>query len=1148
MNFKHVVSAAVALSGLCAGANAQINITGLPVENVNGDIAVDTTFTNDRVWNLNGLQVYVTSGAVLTIEPGTVIASVDGGSIAVARGAQIIAEGTKANPIIFTSDDDVATWTDGTPKSGTWRASAQEWGNLTIMGQAYISENGVGTNVSFPDAGNYGEMEGLVAAFPGDTRVLYGGGDDDDDSGSLKYVSFRYGGKVVALTNELNGLSLGGVGRGTDVDFVEIMNNVDDGIEVWGGTVNFRHFSIWNIGDDSFDVDQGWRGKAQFGLVVQGYSLDAKQGSGVGDNGFEIDGAEDSDWQPVTTASIRNVTAIGQPGSGDGLTAWRDGARVQYRQSIFMDSGDEVLRNDGDDGDGASGYGHNGTLTWAQTFGTAYNAAPATPNDPPAGIAGGFYAAQVDGNLSELTDSVLYNNNNLSNDAFGISYLQDPANNNVESAVLPIRSISRAPAVFLNGFTLQQEQVIGLDPRAANDALTSVSAAPADAFFDAVSYRGAFAPTSNWLSGWSASSNFGFVIDAGEEIDITGLPTENINGDIAVDTVLTNDRVWNLNGLQVYVASGATLTIEPGTVIASVDGGSIAVTRGAQIIAEGTCDLPIIFTSDDDVATWTDGTPKSGTWRASAQEWGNLTIMGQAYISENGVGTNVSFPDAGNYGEMEGLVAAFPGDTRVLYGGGDDDDDSGSLKYVSFRYGGKVVALTNELNGLSLGGVGRGTDVDFVEIMNNVDDGIEVWGGTVNFRHFSIWNIGDDSFDVDQGWRGKAQFGLVVQGYSLDAKQGSGVGDNGFEIDGAEDSDWQPVTTASIRNVTAIGQPGSGDGLTAWRDGARVQYRQSIFMDSGDEVLRNDGDDGDGASGYGHNGTLTWAQTFGTAYNAAPATPNDPPAGIAGGFYAAQVDGNLSELTDSVLYNNNNLSNDAFGISYLQDPANNNVESAVLPIRSISRAPAVFLNGFTLQQEQVIGLDPRAANDALTSVSAAPADPFFDAVSYRGAFDPIENWLAGWSASSHFGFLSPVGVVTEITSPANAGTLTGNGEAPAVGNSNFGLTIAPSATCGTVFDPLGYTLFLSTGTGFPGGLPLPNFGCGSPFGSLLINPSYFQQVSAPSNGAAPANFPLPLPANAKLAGVSIQAQGYYVTTTFDVRLTQAVDIAIGIAE
>jgi hypothetical protein len=121
-------------------------------------------------------------------------------------------------------------------------------------------------------------MEGLVADFPGDPKVLYGGGDDDDDSGSIQYLSIRYGGRVVGLNNELNGLSLGGIGRGTDISFVEVMNNVDDGIEIWGGTFNLKNFIITNIGDDGLDIDQGFRGKIQFGLITQGYSLDAPQG------------------------------------------------------------------------------------------------------------------------------------------------------------------------------------------------------------------------------------------------------------------------------------------------------------------------------------------------------------------------------------------------------------------------------------------------------------------------------------------------------------------------------------------------------------------------------------------------------------------------------------------------------------------------------------------------------------------------------------------------------------------------------------------------------------------------------------------------------------------------------------------------------
>ncbi|MEO0653001.1 MAG: hypothetical protein AAFZ65_20165, partial [Planctomycetota bacterium] len=290
MNSKHFASAVAAAALLTGVANAQINVTGLPTVDVNGDITTDTTWTRDNVYNLNGVQVFVRDGAVLTIEAGTVIASADGGSIAVTRGSQIFADGDKSNPIIFTSDNDVATWTDGTPASGTWRATAQEWGNLTIMGNAYISENnGPVATGPVPSGSNQATMEGLDGFAP---LNIYGGDQDDDDSGTLNYVSLRYGGEVVSLANELNGMSIGGVGRETDIDFVEIMNNVDDGIEIWGGTVNVKHFSIWNIGDDSVDLDQGYRGKMQYGLVVQGYSVDANPGSGVGDRGFEIDGSE----------------------------------------------------------------------------------------------------------------------------------------------------------------------------------------------------------------------------------------------------------------------------------------------------------------------------------------------------------------------------------------------------------------------------------------------------------------------------------------------------------------------------------------------------------------------------------------------------------------------------------------------------------------------------------------------------------------------------------------------------------------------------------------------------------------------------------------------------------------------------------------
>jgi hypothetical protein len=534
---------------------------------VNNDIAVSTTWTANNVYNLQR-QIYVLPGATLTIQAGTVIASTTnlGGSLAVTRGAQIIVQGTEKNPVIFTSEADRATWTGGNPKTGSWREAANEWGNLTLMGRAYVSSCVMG-NTAAPNANNVHPMEGLVAAMPGDPNVLYGGGNDDDDSGTIGYVSLRYAGKVIGLGNELNGLSLGGIGRETDIHHVEIMNNVDDGVEIWGGTVNLKYFSIWNVGDDSLDIDQGWRGKAQFGLLVQGYSVDAVQGSGVGDNCIETDGAEGSDYQPVTTGTIYNLTVIGQPTDGDHGTAWRDNCRLQYRNSIFMDLGERVVGfdNNGDHSCGALGYGATGTLSWAATWTTPYTAfstvnAPANP--------AAFYRAQTSGNLAEITDSVFYNN------LFATAYTEAvargvfaAANNNVrEPANSPIRSLTRGPAVVRG--TKIMLPVTQLDPRPANDALTSVGFAPRDGFFSGAKYRGAFTPGISWLTGWTASEAFGFTprepwADLGQSLAGTnGAPELSGTGTLATGSPITFTlRNANANAPSVLVIGTARLNL-----------------------------------------------------------------------------------------------------------------------------------------------------------------------------------------------------------------------------------------------------------------------------------------------------------------------------------------------------------------------------------------------------------------------------------------------------------------------------------------------------------------------------------------------------------------------------------------------------------
>lgn len=527
--------------------------------------------------------------------------------------------------------------------------------------------------------------------------------------------------------------------------------------------------------------------------------------------------------------------------------------------------------------------------------------------------------------------------------------------------------------------------------------------------------------------------------------------TVSVSSDIATSTTWTSNNLYKLTK-QIFVMPGATLTIEAGTVIASDTGvgGSLAVTRGAKIFVNGTKDEPVIMTSSSDVATWTadtshpsGGDPKTGTWREGANEWGNLTIMGKALISASHfgglpLGSNTKDPSGLNERQMEGLTDP----VNSLYGGNDDNDDSGSISYLSLRYAGKVIGLGNELNGLSLGGIGRETDISHVEIMNNVDDGVEIWGGTVNLKNISIWNVGDDSFDVDQGWRGKGQFIFIVQGYSLDAKQGSGVGDNCFETDGAEDSDAQPVTTATIYNATVIGNPADGDGGTVWRDNARVQYRQCIFMDLGEKLVRPDGDDGDGASGYGHNGTLSFADTWTTDYTTTSTV--NPCIGCSSGdfnhsdsLYKTQTSGKLAEITDSVFFRNQHASaytdSDSVGVTVSggSNPAKNNVvisgaNDSDAPIVSITRG-SLFTSTDGKGVLPVVSIDPRAANEALTSVNMAPDDGFFSPVSYRGAFSAENNWLEDWTAAAAYGMIvTSSGVNPALNITANGSSTTAN--------------------------------------------------------------------------------------------------------------------------
>jgi hypothetical protein len=433
----------------------------------------------------------------------------------------------------------------------------------------------------------------------------------------------RYGGRVVGLTVELNGLSLGGVGRATDIDHIDIMNNVDDGIETWGGTVNYKYVNIWNIGDDAFDFDCGWRGKAQFGLIVEGYSKDAPRGSGTCDNAVEMDGAEDSMWQPVSTNVIANFTLIGQPAAGRRATAWRDNDRTQFHNCIIMDIAEQVVKNDVWDGDHCTppptgGYGGSGMLDFPTTWSTAYTNfssvnAPANPAD--------FYKAQSSGNLAEIRDTVFFRNQaaNAYTDANSVNVF-DVSNDNVLvgsilDADMPIQSLTRGSLVSLQGGTISMLPVASLDPRPKNDGLTSVGWEPNDGFFDGAHYRGGFAPGNSWLHGWTACEAFGFTAtDAWQDLGqglagVTGNPVLSGTGSLAASTSLTLDLSNanpSSNALLIIGFSEIDLPALGGTLVPSI---FMILPIGAT---DGSGNLSL-------GGTWPNGVPSG--FRTYFQEW-----------------------------------------------------------------------------------------------------------------------------------------------------------------------------------------------------------------------------------------------------------------------------------------------------------------------------------------------------------------------------------------------------------------------------------------------------------------------------------------------------------------------------------------------
>ena len=309
--------------------------------------------------------------------------------------------------------------------------------------------------------------------------------------------------------------------------------------------------------------------------------------------------------------------------------------------------------------------------------------------------------------------------------------------------------------------------------------------------------------------------------------------TITVTDNIDSNTTWTADREYVLDGL-IFVDPDVTLTIEPGTVvkgrpqsdISNNDGASaLIVRRGGQLIADGTADSPIIFTStQDDLSDPADLGP------TDRGLWGGIILLGRAPISE---------PSAV---QIEGI----PDTDNALFGGDDPADNSGTLRYVSIRHGGFSISGVSgdEINALTMGGVGSGTTIEFIESFANLDDGFEWFGGTVHSRYLVSAFNADDSFDWDTGFRGTGQYWFAIQG--ADAA-GRGGELDGFDLttDANADEFSDPVVT----NATLIGSgvgatPDGGNDFTLRiRAGGASEWYNSVFTAYPDQAIRIDADD-----------------------------------------------------------------------------------------------------------------------------------------------------------------------------------------------------------------------------------------------------------------------------------------------------------------
>jgi hypothetical protein len=412
----------------------------------------------------------------------------------------------------------------------------------------------------------------------------------------------------------------------------------------------------------------------------------------------------------------------------------------------------------------------------------------------------------------------------------------------------------------------------------------------------------------------------------------------NIQSSITVSGTIAQSQTWTANNRYVLnefvgVASGATLTIEPGTVIyGGTSRATLFIQKGARIIADGTARRPIIFTS-----------PRRTGDRAQT-DWGSLVVLGNAPINVQG---GSAF--------LEGL----PSEPAYSFGGTDPNDDSGILRYVRLEFGGFLIAQNQEINGLTMAGVGSKTIVDHVEVLQNKDDAFEFFGGTVNAKHLLSVGAADDGLDFDFGYVGNIQFVALIKRAVNDE------GDSNFFLESdnniPQNADAaRPLTSPNVYNVTAV----------------RVASNVGQF---GGVLRRN-------SAGKYHNVVVTGSRL-------APLTLRD------NSTFTNAAAGELV-FNHSILHGS--FEDAAFpGTGASGDQAaNTRTYLFTTMTRNRNTDPVLGMGVPSLVRTYMPDLMPAATSPALDAdyVAYPPDNGFFEAVDFQGAVGPGHDWvLTGWA-------------------------------------------------------------------------------------------------------------------------------------------------------